>query len=100
MDTSYIILGQIHWYFCIILEREEYVPTPTQQSPTTMMNTHSTTCIEIGFIKNPHMLQFKSNCNYIYLDDKLNQEHMEHCIFLPKKSAAKKVKVLNETVGE
>jgi hypothetical protein len=46
------------------------------------------------------MLQFKSNCNYIYLDDKLNQEHMEHCIFLPKKSAAKKVKVLNETVGE
>ena len=60
------------------------MPTPAQQSPTAMMNTHSTTCTEIGHIKNPHIFQFKSNYNYLYLDDKLNQEYREH-FFSPKK---------------
>lgn len=49
-----------------------------------MMNTHSTTWTEIRFIKNPHMFQFKSNHNYLYLDDKLNQEHREQSIFVFK----------------
>jgi cytochrome c-type biogenesis protein CcmE len=60
------------------------VPTPAQQSPTAMMNTHSTTCTEIGLIQNLHMFQFKSNYKYLYLDEKLNQEHREHYFFTQK----------------
>ena len=61
--------------------------------------THTVLPAQNRLIKIPHMFQFKSNYNYLYLDDKLNQEHREH-YFFPKKFASKKVKVLNETIGE